>query len=45
MDDTTTVTTNAINWKAAIIAGIVAGLIFLMLEMILVPLIGGGSAW
>ncbi|CAN5421649.1 hypothetical protein BH20ACI1_BH20ACI1_04650 [soil metagenome] len=45
MEDTTTVTTTVINWKAAIIAGVVAGLIFLMLEMILVPLIGGGSPW
>ncbi len=45
MDDTTTVTTTAINWKAAIIAGLVAGAIFLILEMILVPLVGGGSPW
>lgn len=45
MEDTTTVTTAAINWKAAIIAGIIAGAIFMALEMILVPLIGGGSPW
>ncbi|MDQ3636011.1 MAG: hypothetical protein M3405_16140 [Acidobacteriota bacterium] len=45
MEETTTVNTTAINWKAAIIAGIVAGAIFMMLEMILVPLVGGGSPW
>ncbi len=45
MEDTTTVNTTAINWKAAIIAGIIAGAIFMMLEMMLVPLIGGGSPW
>ncbi len=45
MEETATVNTTAINWKAAIIAGIVAGAIFMMLEMILVPLVGGGSPW
>ncbi len=45
MEETTTVNTTAINWKAAIIAGIVAGAIFMILEMILVPLVGGGSPW
>ena len=45
MEEPTTVTTNTINWKAAIIAGIVAGAIFMILEMMLVPLIGGGSPW
>ncbi|MBD1396842.1 hypothetical protein H9Q13_06670 [Pontibacter sp. JH31] len=34
-----------INWKAAIWAGIIAALIFLMLEMIMVPLFLGGSPW
>ncbi len=45
MEETTTVNTTAINWKAAIIAGIIAGAIFMILEMILVPLVGGGSPW
>ena len=45
MEDRNTVTTTGINWKAAILAGIIAGAIFMMLEMILVPLIGGGSPW
>lgn len=34
-----------INWKAAIWAGVIAGLIFMMLEMIMVPLFLGGSPW
>jgi uncharacterized membrane protein YagU involved in acid resistance len=34
-----------INWKAAILAGVIAALIFLMLEMIMVPLFLGGSPW
>ncbi len=34
-----------VNWKAAIWAGIIAGLIFLVLEMVMVPLFLGGSPW
>ncbi len=34
-----------INWKSAIWAGVIAGLIFMMLEMIMVPLFLGGSPW
>lgn len=34
-----------INWKAAIWAGIIAGLIFLVMEMVMVPLFLGGAAW
>jgi magnesium-transporting ATPase (P-type) len=34
-----------INWKAGIWAGIIAGIIFLILEMIMVPLFLGGSPW
>ena len=34
-----------LNWKAAIVAGLVAGAIFMMLEMALVATIGGGSPW
>lgn len=45
MEETTIVNTTTVNWKAAIIAGIVAGAIFMILEMILVPLVGGGSPW
>lgn len=35
----------SINWKAVIIAGLVAGLVFMMLEMVLVGTIGGQSPW
>lgn len=34
-----------INSKAAIQAGLIAGLVFMMLEMLLVATIGGGSPW
>ncbi len=34
-----------LNWKAAIVAGLVAGVIFMMLEMALVGTIGGQSPW
>jgi uncharacterized membrane protein YagU involved in acid resistance len=34
-----------LNWKAAIWAGIIAALIFLMLEMLMVPLFLNGSPW
>jgi uncharacterized membrane protein YagU involved in acid resistance len=34
-----------INWKAAVWAGIIAGLVFLVLEMLLVQLVGAGSMW
>lgn len=35
----------ALNWKAAIWAGIVAGIVFIMLEMALVALLQGMSPW
>lgn len=35
----------ALNWKAAVVAGLVAGLVFMMLEMALVGTIGGKSPW
>lgn len=35
----------AVNMKAGIYAGLIAGLVFLVLEMVLVATIGGGSAW
>ncbi|MBA3564546.1 MAG: hypothetical protein H0W33_11185 [Gammaproteobacteria bacterium] len=34
-----------INWSRAIVAGLIAGLVFVMMEMILVTLAMGGSAW
>jgi len=34
-----------IDWKAATWAGIIAGMVFLVLEMIMVPVFGGGSPW
>ncbi len=37
--------TNIINSKAAIQAGLIAGLVFMMLEMLLVATVGGGSPW
>ncbi len=33
------------NWNAAIKAGIIAGLVFLILELVLVSTIGGDSPW
>lgn len=35
----------SINWKAAIWAGIIAGVVFMMLEMVLVGTVGGQSPW
>lgn len=35
----------ALDWKAAIIAGLVAGVVFMMLEMALVALVQGDSPW
>ncbi len=32
-------------WSAAIWAGLIAGLVFVIMEMILVATVGGGSAW
>lgn len=34
-----------INWSAAVWAGVIAGAVFLILEMIMVPLFLGGSPW
>ncbi len=34
-----------VDWSAAIKAGLVGGLIFLVLEMVMVPLFLGGSPW
>lgn len=35
----------AVDWIAAVWAGLVGGLVFLMLEMIMVPVFLAGSAW
>lgn len=35
----------AVDYKAAVLAGLFAGLVFMMLEMIMVPLFLGGSPW
>ncbi len=35
----------AIDWSAAIWSGIIAGAVFMMLEMVLVPVFLGGSPW
>ena len=40
-----TVMAKAIDWKAAVWAGLIAGAFFMMLEMLMVPLLGGGSPW
>lgn len=46
MKDEPVITTNTgINWSKAILAGLIGGAVFMMLEMILVPIIGGGSPW
>lgn len=37
--------TKAINWKASISAGVIAGLVFLMLEMALIMMLQGQSPW
>lgn len=37
--------TERLDWKAAVWAGIVAGIVFMVLEMALVATVGGGSPW
>ncbi len=37
--------TRNLDWKAAAWAGIIAGAVFLLLEMVLVGTVGGGSPW
>lgn len=37
--------TNSVDWRAAIWAGLIAGLVFMMLEMGLVATVGGESPW
>lgn len=35
----------SLNWAAAVWAGLIAGAVFMVLEMALVATVGGGSAW
>ncbi|WP_296911674.1 hypothetical protein [Polaromonas sp.] len=35
----------SIDWSSAIWSGIIAGAVFMMLEMVMVPLFVGGSPW
>lgn len=37
--------TDRLDWKAALWAGIIAGVVFMVLEMVLVATVGGGSPW
>ena len=37
--------TDHMDWKAALWAGLIAGVVFMMMEMILVAVAGGGSPW
>lgn len=39
------VVTQPVQWSAAVWAGLIGGAAFMMLEMIMVPVFGGGSAW
>jgi uncharacterized membrane protein YagU involved in acid resistance len=36
---------HVVNWNAAVVSGLIAGVVFLVLEMLLVPLALGGSPW
>ncbi len=45
MHEPTTAVAHRINTKAALWAAIVAGAVFMMLEMIMVPVFMGGSPW
>ncbi len=42
---TVTIARTAIDWRATIWAGLIAGAVFMALEMMLVPLFLGDSAW
>jgi len=37
--------TERMDWKAVIWAAVIAGIVFMMLEMVLVATVGGGSPW
>ena len=45
METTTTTHVHRFDMKAAALAGLAAGLLFLILEMLMVPLFLGGSPW
>jgi uncharacterized membrane protein YagU involved in acid resistance len=38
-------TRTPIDWRAAVLAGVISGFIFLILELVMVPLFLGDSAW
>ncbi|MEG3190947.1 hypothetical protein [Lysobacter sp. D1-1-M9] len=44
-DTTTASATRAIDWKAAVWAGLIAGVVFMMAEMLMVAMFQGESAW
>ena len=37
--------TSTIDWRAAVLAGVIAGAVFMVLEMLMVPLFLDGSPW
>ncbi|MDF2757419.1 MAG: hypothetical protein K0S99_50 [Thermomicrobiales bacterium] len=37
--------TSRLDWKAAVLAGLIAGVLFMMLEMVLVQISGQGGMW
>lgn len=39
------ITRNSPDLRSAAIAGLIAGVVFLVLELIMVPVFGGGSPW
>ncbi len=41
----TTSKENIYSWKAAVLAGLIAGFVFIVMEMVLVATAGGGSLW
>lgn len=45
MTETTVTVQRPVDWSKAILAGIIGGAVFMMLEMILVGTVGGGSPW
>lgn len=43
--ESTSRATRTIDWKSGAVAGLVAGVVFMMLEMVMVPLFLDGSPW
>jgi uncharacterized membrane protein YagU involved in acid resistance len=40
-----TLARHGVDWRAAVWAGVIAGIVFMMLEMVMVPLFLGASGW